>query len=84
MMPKILTIEVLTALKAKMPEKYVNKVIDAYHDLTGKPISRRTIFSFFAGKTYTIPLHNATLCVAEKNRQAVSTLKKRTSDIINN
>lgn len=84
MMPNMLTKEELKAIKAKMPEKYVNKVIEAYHDLTGKPISRRTVFSFFAGKTYTIPLHNATLCVAEKTRQTVSVLKKRTSDIINN
>ena len=80
----MLTKDELTALKAKMTDKYVAKVIEAYQDLTGKSISKRTVFSFFAGKTYTIPLHNATLCVAEKNRQAVSTLKKRTSEIINN
>jgi len=80
---KMLTKEELRSLKDAMPEKYVSKVIRAYFEITGEPISRYTIFRFFAGKTYSIALHNATLHVAEKNREAISTLKKRTSDIIN-
>ncbi|HWK58143.1 MAG TPA: hypothetical protein VNQ80_12425 [Parapedobacter sp.] len=80
----MLTQDELNALKAKMPDKYVPKVMEAYADLTGKSISRRTVYNFFSGETYTIALHNATLYVAEKNRQTVTTLKKRTSDIINN
>lgn len=74
--------EELKALKDAMPRNYVNSVIEAYKKATGQSVSRRTVFAFFAGDTYSIELHNATLSVAEKNRQAMSALRKRTSDIL--
>lgn len=83
-MPKMLNQEELKALKDKMPRNYVNSVIEAYKKATGQSVSRRTIFAFFAGNTYSPDLHNATLSVAEMNRQAMSALRKRTSDILNN
>jgi len=80
----MLSKEELTALKNKMPRIYVDSVISAYKKATGQSVSRRTVFAFFAGTTYSIELHNATLSVAEMNRQAISTLRKRTSDILKN
>lgn len=78
----MLTKSELSELRKKLPRKYVQDVRDAYYKATGDTVSARTIFSFLAGATYSVELHNATLSVAERNTQRMRELKKRTTDII--
>lgn len=78
----MLTKHQLSELRKKLPRKYVQDVRDAYLKATGQTVSARTVFSFFAGATYSVELHNATLSVAERNSQRMKELKMRTSEII--
>ncbi len=72
----------LVDLRNKLPRNYASGVIDAYEKTTGKKISKRSVFAFLAGDTYSVELHNATLYVAESNSQRLRILEKRTDDLI--
>lgn len=77
-----LTLKELNLLKSRLPERYNPLVREAYLMLNGKEIGERSVFNFFAGKTYTVAMHNAVLHVAEVYQNETLTLKKRTQGLI--
>lgn len=69
----------LSELKSKMPRGFLLKTINKYQEVYGESVSRKTIYRFFNGESYSNELHNVILMVADEK----NILLARTQQVIN-